>query len=166
MSAVTRSDHSFTLLDEAIDAVGGLEAWRTHSFLSAHLTQGGDLWPMKGQAGVLDDVRIDVALHQEWVSHHPFGSPELRSSFTPRRVELRNRDGITVEALDDPRPSFTGPAFETPWTRLQLAYFAALNYRGVLARVLSREDAELYRTPDHRRRSRRVQSSDEGDDSV
>ena len=123
MSAVTRSDHSFTLLDEAIDAVGGLEAWRTHSFLSAHLTQGGDLWPMKGQAGVLDDVRIDVALHQEWVSHHPFGSPELRSSFTPRRVELRNRDGITVEALDDPRPSFTGPAFETPWTRLQLAYF-------------------------------------------
>ena len=40
---------------------------------------------MKGQAGVLDNVRVDVALHQEWVSHHPFGAPELRSSFTPRR---------------------------------------------------------------------------------
>jgi hypothetical protein len=64
-----------------------------------------------------------VALHQEWVSQHPFGSPDRRSSFTPRRVELRNGQGATVEALDDPRETFAGHAFDTPWTRLQLAYF-------------------------------------------
>ena len=78
---------------------------------------------MKGQAGVLDDVMIDVALHQEWVSHHPFGSPGVRSSFTPSRVELRDAGGKTVESLDDPRASFAGHAFDTPWTHLQLAYF-------------------------------------------
>lgn len=116
-------ENSIATLDAALDAAGGLERWREHSFLSAHLSQGGDLWAMKGQAGVLDDVRIDVALHQEWVSHHPFGAPDLRSSFTPRRVELRDGDGKTVEALDEPRGSFAGQAFDTPWTRTQLAYF-------------------------------------------
>lgn len=123
MSELGRPESSIALLDAALDAAGGLERWREHSFLSAHLSQGGGLWAMKGQAGVLDDVRIDVALHQEWVSHHPFGAPELRSSFTPRRVELRDGEGETVEALDDPRASFAGHAFDTPWTRIQLAYF-------------------------------------------
>ena len=73
-------ENSIALLDAALDAAGGLDRWREHSFLSAHLSQAGDLWAMKGQGGVLDDVKIDVALHQEWVSHHPFGTPELRSS--------------------------------------------------------------------------------------
>jgi hypothetical protein len=30
---------------------------------------------------------------------------------------------MTVEALDDPRGSFATHAFDTPWTRIQLAYF-------------------------------------------
>lgn len=123
MSEIGTFENSLAVLDAALDAAGGLERWRSHNFLSAHLSQTGDLWAMKGQEGVLDDVRIDVALHQEWVSHHPFGTPELRSSFTPRRVELRDGDGTTIEALDDPRGSFATHAFDTPWTRIQLAYF-------------------------------------------
>jgi hypothetical protein len=123
MSETAIAENSVALLDAALDAAGGLERWREHSFLSAHLSQGGGLWAMKGQAGVLDDVRVDMALHQEWVSHHPFGAPELRSSFTPRRVEIRDGDGTALEALDDPRPSFSTHAADTPWTRLQLAYF-------------------------------------------
>jgi hypothetical protein len=123
MSRMAMVDSPSALLDAVLDAAGGLDQWRQHSFISAHLSQGGGLWAMKGQPGVLDDVRVDVALHQEWVSHHPFGTPELRSSFTPRRVELRDGDGMTVEALDDPRASFAAHAFDTPWTRLQLAYF-------------------------------------------
>jgi hypothetical protein len=123
MSEIAIAENSVALLDAALDAAGGLERWREHGFLSAHLSQGGGLLGMKGQAGVLDDVRVDVALHQEWVSHHPFGATELRSSFTPRRVEIRDGDGTAVEALDDPRPSFSAHAFDTPWTRLQLAYF-------------------------------------------
>lgn len=92
------TENSIALLNTAIDAAGGLERWQTHAFLSAHLSQGGYLWAMKDQGGVLDDVRVDLALHQEWVSHHPFGTPDLRSSFTPRRVQLRVADGKTVES--------------------------------------------------------------------
>jgi len=43
---------------------------------------------------------------------------------------------------------------------------ATLNYRSVLARELTVEDAELYRRPGHRRRSRRVGPAGEGSISV
>ncbi len=43
---------------------------------------------------------------------------------------------------------------------------ATLNYRSVLARELTVQDAELYRRPGHRRRLRRVGAAGEGPDSV
>jgi hypothetical protein len=123
MSGTPSTASSTQLLDVVLDAAGGLDQWRTHSFLSAHLSQGGGIWAVKDQAGVLDDVRIDIALHQEWVSHHPFGAPGLRSSFTPQRVKIHDDNGSAVESLEKPRASFAGHGFNTPWSRLQLAYF-------------------------------------------
>ena len=38
----------------AMDAHGGLERWRQLKTISARLLQGGVLWKLKGQEGVLD----------------------------------------------------------------------------------------------------------------
>jgi hypothetical protein len=111
------------LLTEAQQAAGGLDSWRRKGFISARLRQGGGLWAAKGQAGVLDDVRVEAALHQEWVSHRPFGAPDRRSSFTPQRAMIETLDGQPVSTLDDPRPTFSNHSFETPWSTEQLAYF-------------------------------------------
>ena len=111
------------LLSEAQEAAGGLDRWRTKDFLSARLLQGGGLWEQKSQAGVLDDVHLQLALHQEWVSHWPFGASDLRSSFTPRRVAIERLDGEVVETLNEPRASFAERGFDAPWSALQLAYF-------------------------------------------
>jgi hypothetical protein len=111
------------LLDTAIEAHGGLERWNQLDKVSARLTQGGALWGLKGQAGVLDDVVVTASLHEERVSHRPFGAADRHSAFTPQRVAIENGDGTVVEALDQPRSSFAGHAFETPWSTLQLAYF-------------------------------------------
>jgi hypothetical protein len=86
---------------------------------------GGALWALKGQPGVLDDVFVRASLHQERESHHPFGAPDRRSAFTPERVAIETTNGEVVEALEQPRASFAGHTLETPWTTLQLAYFAA-----------------------------------------
>jgi hypothetical protein len=111
------------LLDTAIEAHGGLERWNQLDSVSARLIQGGALWELKGQAGVLDNVVVTASLHQERVSHRPFGAADRHSVFTPSRVAIETSDGILVEALDQPRSSFAGHAFETPWSTLQLAYF-------------------------------------------
>ena len=108
----------------AIDAHGGLDRWRQLKTVSAHLRQGGVLWNLKGQDGVLDDVHLTVDLRKEWASHRPFGQPDRRSSFQPDRVAIETSTGDVVEERANPRESFRGHKFDTPWDRLQLAYFA------------------------------------------
>jgi hypothetical protein len=111
------------LLETVIAAHGGLERWGELDAISARLVQGGALWALKGQQGVLDDVYARATLHQERESHHPFGAPDRRSAFTPQRVAIETTGGDVVEVLEEPRASFAGHALETPWTSLQLAYF-------------------------------------------
>ena len=116
--------HAPNLAKLVIEAHGGLERWNRYARLSAHLIQGGVLWAAKGKAGVLDDVTVTVDLRQEKVSHWPFGSADRRSRFEPQRVALENAKGEVLEELMQPRSSFQGHTLETPWTDLQLAYFA------------------------------------------
>ena len=111
------------LLETVTDAHGGLERWNQLDSVSARLIQGGALWALKGQAGVLDDVVVTASLHEERASHRPFGAADRQSSFTPERVAIETGDGTVLEALDQPRASFVGHTFETHWSTLQLAYF-------------------------------------------
>jgi hypothetical protein len=111
------------LLETVIEAHGGLERWNQLDAISVHGVNGGALWALKGQPGVLDDVFVRASLHQERESHHPFGASDRRSAFTPERVAIETTQGDVVEALEQPRASFADQTLETPWTTLQLAYF-------------------------------------------
>src|SRR5580704_9608218 len=111
------------LLETVVDAHGGLARWNELNQVSARLIQGGAFWALKGQAGVLDDVVVIASLHEERVSHRPFGAADRHSSFAPERVAIERSDGTIVEALDNPRDSFAGHTLETQWNTLQLAYF-------------------------------------------
>jgi hypothetical protein len=111
------------LLKTVIDAHGGLNRWNQLTTVSARLIQGGALWALKGQAAVLDDVVVTASLHEQRVSHRPFGAADRHSSCTPERVAIEDRDAAVAEALDQPRASFAGHPPETPWNTLQLAHF-------------------------------------------
>lgn len=110
------------LLDFVVEAHGGLKRWDELETVSAHPIQGGVTWEMVGQKGILDDVFVTASLHEERVSHYPFGAAG-RSVFTPERVVIEDDDGTVVEALDQPRASFAGHTVQTPWTAPELAYF-------------------------------------------
>jgi hypothetical protein len=113
-----------TLVALTIDAHGGLERWRRFEYVTAHLRNGGVLWALKHQHGVLDDINVRVALRREWASHSPFLTPDLRTSFEPHRVAIETTDGRVVEERLQPRDSFVGHGVDSPWDRLHLAYFA------------------------------------------
>jgi hypothetical protein len=108
----------------AIDAHGGQDRWNQFKTVSADLVQGGVLWHVKGQAGTLDKTNVTVGLRAEWASHFPFGTTDRRSRFEPGRVVIEAVDGAVLEELRGPRKYFAGHSLETPWTSLQLAYFA------------------------------------------
>ncbi|MCU1427046.1 MAG: hypothetical protein JWL83_1046 [Actinomycetia bacterium] len=77
------------LLETVLEAHGGLERWNQLDTVSARLIRGGVLWAVKGHAGVLDDVVVTARLHEERVSHRPFGAADRQSAFTPERVAIQ-----------------------------------------------------------------------------
>ena len=112
------------ILEFALNGHGGLDAWNEFESISAHLSQGGALWGLKQQGGLLDEVKVTADLHDERVAHGPFGEPPVHTEFGPDRVAIASSDGHVVEELLQPRASFAGHVQTTPWNRLQLAYFA------------------------------------------
>ena len=112
------------LANEVIERYGGLDRWNRFDTVTARLRVGGALWGLKQQAGVMDDVSVRVALREPRASHFPFTAPHLRTSFQPHRVAIEDADGNVESELLEPRSSFDGHALDTPWSLLQLAYFA------------------------------------------
>src|SRR5439155_21987006 len=96
------------LLETVTDAHGGLERWNQLDSVSARLIQGGTLWALKGQAGVLDDVVVTASLHEERASHRPFGAADRQSSLQLERVAIETAAGTVLEALDQPRDHLSG----------------------------------------------------------
>ena len=112
------------LRDFAIEAHGGLQRWQRYEELEADLGQGGALWSLKEQPDTLKRTTVTVGLRSEWASHAPFGGGDRRSRFEPGRVALESANGTVLEELLNPRQSFEGHNLHTPWSELQLAYFA------------------------------------------
>ncbi|MEV0070538.1 hypothetical protein [Amycolatopsis sp. NPDC050768] len=112
------------LLDIAVEAHGGLKRWNELNSVTAHLSNGGVVFPLKGQAGLLDDITVRVDLHRQFTSHAPFGGPGLRTAFRGEHVAIENEAGEVVEERDNTRASFAGHTLESQWDRLQTAYFA------------------------------------------
>lgn len=113
-----------TIAQSIIDAHGGLAQWRKFRQVRARLVQGGALWGLKGQAGVLDSTTVTVATDRQWASHAPFGTLAGRSEFTGDRIALLDHAGRAVEERRNPRALFERHTLETPWDTLQLAFFA------------------------------------------
>ena len=111
------------LLDEVLDAHGGLDHWRQFSQVQATIVTGGGLWAIKGQPQDPSPRRMTAALDREWASLRPFGADDQRTAFTPERVAIKKLDGTVVSERFNPRESFAGHELETPWDPLQRAYF-------------------------------------------
>jgi len=143
------------LAEEIVAAHGGIDRWRQHKSVHAHLIQGGGLWALKNNGAQIADVGVTVATDRQWVSHVPFGAAHLRSSFSKDRVAIESTDGDVVDELRTPRASFDGHQLSTPWSDLQLAFFVGcamwtyLNVPFVLAWPgVESEDAGSWRERD------------------
>lgn len=111
------------LLEAVLDAHGGLDHWRQFNRVRATIVTSGGLWAIKGQPQDPMPRRMTVALDREWASLRPFGADDQQTTFTPERIAIEKLDGRVVSERLNPRESFAGHEFETPWDPLQRAYF-------------------------------------------
>jgi hypothetical protein len=113
------------LVDEVMGAYGGAERWEQIDAITIHQIVGGVLWPLKGVDSIISDSHVRVQPKDQRVWHHPLPQPGQRSSYSPELVTIETDGGQeTLETLPSPRDSFAEHSMETPWSMLQLAYFA------------------------------------------
>jgi hypothetical protein len=106
-----------------VAAHGGLDRFNQFKTVSASLVNGGTLWSVKRQAGVLN-THVTVDLHQEHASFALSTLPNHRAVFTPERVAVETNEGVVVAERANPRAAFAGHTLETPWDNLDRFYFS------------------------------------------
>ena len=112
-----------SFVTDVLAAHGGLERWRTFDSVAAQVIAGGLLWPMKGMDIGPAPRTITGEFRRQRVHLEPFGDPDWHMTYTPQRIAIETRAGSLVAEQQNPRETFAGHAWETPWSPLQLAYF-------------------------------------------
>ncbi|MDL2410667.1 hypothetical protein PY650_34890 [Rhizobium calliandrae] len=110
------------LINELIEAHGGLERWSRVEKVSATFQPNGLALTMRGQeAFSRQPTRVTVDTRDQRVSIDPFLEPGHVGLYQPDRTAIVTTDGRIVEELKEPRESFKP---DSPWSGPQLVYFA------------------------------------------
>ena len=112
------------LLQNVLDAHGGLERWNRFSTLTATIVTGGELWGLKGVVQDTVPRQMTVSLHQQRASVTPFGNPDWRTVFAADYIAIETTGGEIVRERQNPREAFAGHVMDTPWDPLHRAYFS------------------------------------------
>lgn len=112
------------LLKLAIDAHGGLDKWNSFQTLHQHLHITGYVWAVKGWPDVFKDVHYHANLHEEVSGFTDFPEPGQLTTFKPNRVSVEKSNGEVIGESLNPRRSFAGHEWSTPWDLLQMLYFS------------------------------------------
>jgi hypothetical protein len=116
------SNQPNALLQDVIDAHGGLERWRRFKGIASTIITGGGLWGIKRVKLLRTPRRVTSEFRRQWTRETPFGEPGLTMTWTPQHAELADSNGRIIEQRDNGRDAFDR-SFEGRWDQLNLAYF-------------------------------------------
>src|SRR6202000_3085183 len=99
-----------TLLDEVLEACGGIEPWRRLTRFTLHLSIDGDLLARQGRAGDFKDLVAEGSTRAQAMQFTGFTAPDSRGLYQPDRVAIESLDGTVIEARQDPHADFVAHA--------------------------------------------------------
>jgi hypothetical protein len=112
------------LLTLAVDAHGGLARWNQFKTVNARISMEGALWQAKGHLPEMKDTRVEARLQEQRLVIHHVGF-DKRTMFTGDRVTVETENGRLLDFRENPRSSYAGQVFETPWDDIHNAYFTS-----------------------------------------
>jgi hypothetical protein len=121
------------LLDEVLEANGGMDRWRYVQRFTAHLSISGALLAQKGNADLLKEIVANGSIEAQSVRLTGLGAPDKCVTFRPHRVAIERLDGTVVLTRSDPRAALLQDAHDAPWDDLDLVYFSGLSVWNCLA---------------------------------
>jgi hypothetical protein len=121
------------LLDEVLEANGGMDQWRRVQGFTVHMSIGGALLARKGKAGLLKEIVVNGSIETQSVRLTGFKAPDKCLTYRPYGVAIERLDGTVLQTRSDPRAAFLQGSEEAPWDDLDLAYFSGLSVWNCLA---------------------------------
>lgn len=115
-----------SLLDDVLEAHGGLERWRAAKAIRARVRSGGLLLATRTPGRLVSDYALTVRVREPWAMLEPATGLE-RAIFDHGGVRLETSEGEVIGSRDDPRAAFFGaPGLRRNlrWDALDTAYFA------------------------------------------
>jgi hypothetical protein len=128
------------LLEEVLEAHGGLERWSTTKRITARERVGGLLPRTRMPGNRFAECKVTVDVEARRVSFDPFPSPGRIGVFEPGEVRIETVDGEVLESRSDPRRAFSGLSGlrrNLRWDALDAVYFGGYaNYNYLTAPFL------------------------------
>lgn len=94
------------LLDDAIDACGGLARWNSLSRFTLHLSVGGALFSDAGHAREFKDVTAEGSTRTQSVRFTGITGGELSGAFAPDAITIESLDGQVLRTWHNPSLAF------------------------------------------------------------
>lgn len=116
-----------SLLDEVLEAHGGIERWRSAGQIRARVRSGGFLLRTRFPRGTFADYELRVDVAEPRTLFGGFSRGWERGVFEPGRVTIDAEDGSQTESREDPRSAFRGLSGlrrNLRWDLLDAVYFA------------------------------------------
>ncbi len=136
------------LLEEVLDAHGGLERWRAARTIYARVRTGGLLVRTRVPGNRFADYRITVFVQEARTVLDPFPDDRLRGVFESGTARIESYEGEVISSRANPRAAFFGrPGLRRNirWDPLDSVYFAGYamwNYL-TMPYLLTRDDVEV-----------------------
>jgi hypothetical protein len=141
-----------TLLDEVLEAHGGLERWRETNEVRARVRSGGLLLRTRFPRGTFVDYDLRVEVAEPHALFTRFSRAPQRAVFEQGRVRIETENAEPIAARGDPRGAFSGLSGlrrNFRWDLLDAVYFAGYamwNYVSAPL-LLTREGIEVREGP-------------------
>ncbi|MBR1291568.1 MULTISPECIES: hypothetical protein [Bradyrhizobium] len=95
------------LLDDVIDASGGMARWNSLSRFTLHLSVGGTLFSSAGHAREFKDVTAEGSTRTQSVRFTGITGGEHSGSFQPDAITIESLDGEVLRSWRDPSLAFS-----------------------------------------------------------
>ncbi|OSC39865.1 hypothetical protein [Mycobacterium decipiens] len=136
------------LLDQVLDAHGGLARWRAAAAVHARVRTGGLLLRTRVPGNPLADYRITVQVQRARTVLDPFPRDGQRGVFESGQVRIESHEGEVIGSRGNQRAAFFGRSGlrrNIRWDPLDTVYFAGYAMWNYLTTpyLLTREDVEV-----------------------
>ncbi|MDA9411133.1 MULTISPECIES: hypothetical protein [unclassified Bradyrhizobium] len=137
------------LLDDAIDACGGLARWNSLSRFTLHLSVGGTLFADAGHAREFKDVTAEGSMRTQSVRFTGITGGEQSGAFAPDAITIETLDGQMLRTLSNPSLAVPSNGTHALADELHLVFFCGVQIWNYLTTpfLLARPDVAIEELP-------------------